>query len=125
MNLPQDLHYTKDHEWVRKEGGIFTVGVTDFAQQQLTDVVFVELPEVGKKFDAHKTAAVIESVKSVSDVFAPFAGEIVEVNNELLDSPQLINSDPYGKGWLFKMKSDGNESSLLSADEYQKSAGGH
>lgn len=107
MNLsenPSDAKYTKDHEWIKLKGDIGTVGITDYAQHSLTDIVFVELPEKGKKVEQKKSAAIVESVKSVSDVFAPVSGEIVEGNQNLADSPQLVNKDCYGEGWIFKMK---------------------
>ena len=101
---PFDAKYTKDHEWVKVAGGIGTVGITEYAQHALTDIVFVELPEKGKKVEQKKSVAIVESVKSVSDIFAPVSGEIVEGNSRLTDSPQLVNTDPYGDGWIFKMK---------------------
>ena len=101
---PSDAKYTKDHEWVKVAGGIGTVGITEYAQHALTDIVFVELPEKGKKVEQKKGVAIVESVKSVSDIFAPVSGEIVEGNSRLTDSPQLVNTDPYGDGWIFKMK---------------------
>ncbi len=104
-DIPSDLRYTKSHEWVRDEGdGTVTVGITDHAQEQLGDMVFVELPEVGTGFAAGDACAVVESVKAASDVYAPVDGEITEVNDALADSPELVNQDPYGDGWLFKMK---------------------
>ncbi len=104
-DIPSDLRYTKSHEWVRDEGdGTVTVGITDHAQEQLGDMVFVELPEVGAGFAAGDACAVVESVKAASDVYAPVDGEITEVNDALADSPELVNQDPYGDGWLFKMK---------------------
>ncbi len=122
METPKDFKYTKEHEWVKVEGDTGTIGITDFAQQTLTDIVFVELPEIGKKVEQFKTAATIESVKSVSDLFAPISGEIVEVNEQLKDHPEIINKDPYNKGWIFKIKiADKNElNSLMSAEEYTK-----
>src|SRR3989338_5051781 len=99
---PKDLKYTKEHEWVRVSGDVGIVGITDFAQKQLTDIVFVELPVKGKKVEQNKQMAVIESVKSVSDVFSPVTGEVTDVNLQLQDNPELINKDPYGKGWIAK-----------------------
>ncbi|MDH3981727.1 MAG: glycine cleavage system protein GcvH, partial [Kiritimatiellaceae bacterium] len=104
MSIPQDLFYAKTHEWVALEDGIAKVGITDFAQSQLSDLTFVELPEIGTEFSAGDEAAVIESVKAAADVYAPVAGEVIEVNAELEDRPELINNDPFGEGWLFKLK---------------------
>ncbi len=105
MDTPDTLHYTRSHEWVTKpENGIVTVGITDFAQDQLGDVVFVELPSVGARFDAGSPAAVIESVKTASDIYAPLAGEITAVNDALDAEPEAINSSPYENGWLFKIR---------------------
>ena len=122
MTNPSDLKYSKDHEWVKTEGDIVVVGVTDFAQKQLTDIVFVELPEKGKKVERDKPMAVIESVKSVSDVICPVTGEIIEVNESLKDNPDTINKDPYGEGWIVKIKlaNKGELDSLISAEEYEK-----
>ena len=122
MENPKDLKYGKEHEWVKAEGGIATVGITDFAQKQLTDIVFIELPEKGKHATQSKPIAVVESIKSVSDVFAPVSGEIVEVNKELADSPELINKEPYGKGWMVKIKMENKKEldSLMPAAEYDK-----
>ena len=118
MNIPKDLRYTKDHEWVRVEGDIAHVGITDFAQGELGDIVFVELPEVGRVVDAEEAYAVVESVKAVSDVYAPVAGEIIEVNELLEGEPEKVNSDPYGDGWIAKVKWSGDSDGLMSADEY-------
>ena len=122
MENPKELKYTKEHEWIKIENDVGTVGITDFAQNALTDIVFVELPEKGKIGEQLKTAATIESVKSVSDVYAPVSGEVVKVNEELKDHPELINNDPYGKGWIFKVRiADKNElNSLMSSKEYAK-----
>lgn len=122
MENPKDLKYTKDHDWAKIEGEIATIGITDFAQEQLTDVVFVELPEKGRHVTQFKQAAIVESVKSVSDVFAPLSGEILEVNEELKDKPELINKDPYGKGWVLKIRIEDKDEvkSLMSAMEYEK-----
>jgi glycine cleavage system H protein len=120
MENPTELKYSKEHEWVKVEGDIAIVGVTDFAQEQLTDIVFVELPEVGKKVEAKKGMAVIESVKSVSDVFSPVNGEVVEANVKLSDSPEIINKDPYGEGWLAKIKIEDSSAldGMMSSEEY-------
>ena len=100
------VKYTKDHEWVRLDGGVATIGITNYAQEQLGDVVFVEVPEAGARFDAGAEAAVVESVKAASEVYAPLTGEIVEGNPAVADDPSLVNSDPEGAGWFFKMKPD-------------------
>ena len=102
--VPPDLRYTKEHEWVRVEGGAATIGITDHAQSALGDIVFVEMPEAGKSFNAGETFAVIESVKAASDCFMPAAGKVTAVNESLADSPGTVNSDPYGEGWLVKME---------------------
>jgi glycine cleavage system H protein len=99
-NVPDDLRYTSDHEWVRQEGGRVRIGITDYAQDALGDVVFVQLPEPGAKVDSGSSFSEVESTKSVSDVYAPLAGTVVEVNNELADAPQRLNEDPYGEGWI-------------------------
>jgi len=120
---PSELKYTKEHEWIKVEGDEVTVGITDFAQKQLTDIVFVELPEKGKVFDKDSQMAVVESVKSVSDLFAPLSGEIVDVNSKLTDTPDLINNDPYGDGWFVKIKiKDKSElDSLMTLEQYEES----
>ena len=124
METPKDLKYSATHEWSRLEDDTVTVGITDFAQDQLGDVVFVELPETGKTFSAGDAAAVVESVKTASDIYAPVSGEVVEVNEELEDAPEKLNESPYSEGWLFKLRiSDQNETqSLLSAEDYEASA---
>lgn len=122
MNIPADLKYTESHEWVRAEtDGTFTVGITEYAQDALGDIVFVELPKVGKSFTAGDDAAVVESVKAASDIYAPVGGEVVAVNDSVADSPESINADAYS-AWLFKLKpSDPNSiNALLSADQYSK-----
>lgn len=119
--IPSELKYVSSHEWVRSEGGdIVTIGITDFAQELLGDVVFVELPEVGADISTGDESGVVESVKAASDVYAPLTGSVTEVNESLEDSPELINSDPYGDGWLYKLKlADVSEmNSLLDADTY-------
>lgn len=121
-NIPANLKYVASHEWLKLEDdGIITVGITDHAQDLLGDVVFVELPEVGRTVSADEEIAVVESVKAASDVYAPIAGEIVEINDELVDSPELANEDPYGKAWFFKIKPTNvaDYDDLLSAEEYQ------
>ncbi len=119
MNVPEELSYTKTHEWVRREDDIATVGITDNAQDELGDVVFVELPEEGASFDAGDSFGTIESVKAVSDLYAPVGGEVVEVNQTLNDSPERVNEDPYGGGWMIRLRVS-DEADLLSAEEYQK-----
>lgn len=119
---PDDLHYSKDHEWIRVEGESATVGITDFAQKQLGDVVYVELPKKGTQLEFHQSLGVVESVKAVSDVYSPVSGEVVDINEGLNDSPELVNQDPHGKGWFLKLKiKDAAElEKLMSADEYEK-----
>ena len=102
--VPADLRYTKDHEWVRVEGDTATIGVTDFAANQLGDVVFVDLPEVGRKVDQFATFGVVESVKAVSDLYAPVSGDVLDVNGDLGSNPELVNSDPFGGGWMIKVR---------------------
>jgi glycine cleavage system H protein len=104
MNIPDSLRYTESHEWLRLDGDIATVGITDHAQSELSDVVFVETPKPGKTAAAREAVAVVESVKAASDIYAPVAGEIIEVNSALASNPALVNTDPYGEGWIFKMK---------------------
>ncbi len=120
MNIPTDLRYANSHEWVRLEGEIATVGISDHAQAELTDVVFVELPALGRQVDAGDPTAVVESVKAASDIYAPLGGEIVEVNPEVEADPSLVNTDPYGKGWIFKLKLSNTTAlaTLLDATAY-------
>ena len=113
------MQYTETHEWVRMEGDTATVGITEHAQDELGDVVFVELPEVGRTLKAGEAFGAVESVKAVSDLYAPVAGDVVEVNEALGDSPEKINEDPYGDGWILKLRVSG-EADLLSAEEYEK-----
>lgn len=123
-NIPKELRYTATHEWVRPEGdGVFTVGITEHAQDLLGDMVFVELPDVGDEVSTGDDIVVAESVKAASDVYAPISGEIVAVNEDLEDSPELVNSDPFGDGWMFKIKAeDASEvESLLDAEGYEAS----
>ncbi len=121
MSLPQDLKYTKDHEWMRIVGDVGTVGITKHAQDQLGDIVYVELPKVGTKLTAGATFGTVESVKAVSDLFSPVAGEVVEINESLTKAPETVNSDPYGAAWMIKIKlaSADETKSLMSAAEYQ------
>ncbi|HEY6474012.1 MAG TPA: glycine cleavage system protein GcvH [Acidimicrobiales bacterium] len=121
MNVPDGLHYTSDHEWARLEDGKLRVGITDYAQDALGDVVFVQLPEPGTSLDAGQSFSEVESTKSVSDVYAPLAGRVVEVNTELADAPQRLNEDPYGDGWLCVIEPADPDaaSTLLDADAYR------
>jgi glycine cleavage system H protein len=121
-NVPAELKYTREHEWAKVEGARARIGITAFAQEQLGDVVFVELPKVGAKVTAMKTFGVVESVKAVSDLFAPVSGEVVEVNDALPKSPELVNTDPYGQGWMLvlRMANPKDVDGLLSAADYQK-----
>jgi glycine cleavage system H protein len=120
MNVPKNLRYTKSHEWVRVDGHTAVVGITDHAQDELTDVVYVELPAVGARLEAGKECAVVESVKAASDIYAPVTGDVAAVNEELASAPELLNQDPYGKGWMFTITigdpSELNE--LLSPEDY-------
>lgn len=128
-NIPTDLKYTRDHEWAKREGANVRVGITHYAQEQLGDVVFVELPKAGTKVKAKQSFGVVESVKAVSDLFAPVSGEVVEVNAELEKQPELVNQDPYGRGWMIVIKpsSAGEWDQLLTAKQYEEhlAQGGH
>ncbi len=123
MTFPAELFYTKDHEWVRIEGDVATVGITDFAQGELGDIVFVDIATKGKALEANAVFGTVEAVKTVSDLFLPLAGEITEVNPELANAPEVVNSDPYGKGWMVKvkLKTASDRSGLLSPADYQAS----
>ncbi len=125
-NIPSDLKYAKSHEWVRVAGAIGTVGITDHAQHELTDVVFVELPEVGKKVKAGEACAVVESVKTASDIYSPVSGEVTEVNQAVVADPALVNSQPYSSGWFFKVKlaNPGELNGLLGPEQYAAQIGG-
>ena len=118
MTIPADLKYTKEHEWASIEGDVATFGITDHAQDALGDIVFVELPEQGRVLEAGEAFAVVESVKAVSDVFAPVAGEVIEVNSALEGAPEKVNEDPYGAGWIARVKMSSDTVDLLTADEY-------
>ena len=120
-NVPDNLHYSKDHEWVRVEGPVAIIGITDHAQEQLGDVVYVELPKPGESFSANESFGSVESVKAVSEIFTPVSGEIAEVNRSLTDEPEKVNKDPYGEGWMIKVKmgTPGEVDSLLTAAEYE------
>ncbi len=121
MKLPDDLLYTESHEWVRSEGGRTTIGITDFAQAELKDIVYVEMPEIGSKFKKGDSLGVVESVKTVADLYSPVTGKVVETNAELKSHPQYVNEDPYGKGWMVKIEVENKEElrGLLSAKAYQ------
>ncbi|MDD5021234.1 MAG: glycine cleavage system protein GcvH [Endomicrobiaceae bacterium] len=123
MNVPNDLFYAKTHEWSKKEGNKVYVGITDHAQHEITDIVHVELPEVGKKFKKAQPCAVVESVKSAFDIYSPVSGTVVEVNEALLSSPELINQSPYEKGFFFviELENENDLKDLLSAEDYKKS----
>jgi glycine cleavage system H protein len=120
-NIPDDLHYSKDHEWVRVDGNVAIVGITDYAQDSLGDVVYVELPKVGDDFAANESFGSVESVKAVSEVFSPVSGEIVGINEALADTPEKVNQDPYGDGWMIRvqMSNSGEVDSMLTAAEYE------
>ncbi len=122
-NQLMELKYTQTHEWVRRQGQQIEVGITDFAQHQLSDITFVELPEVGELFEANAEIAVVESIKAASDIYAPVKGVITEVNAQLASAPEVINSDPYGRGWLFRMTPDNMDAldTLMDADKYEAS----
>jgi glycine cleavage system H protein len=121
MAYPSDYRYTDEHEWVRVEGDVATVGITDYAQHELGDVVYVELPKVGAKLTAGQSLGTVESVKAVSDIYAPVSGEVTEVNSSLADAPETINKDPHGKAWLIKLKlaNAGEVSKLMNASAYE------
>ena len=125
MNFPANLRYTKDHEWIRLEGDIATIGITDFAQKELGDIVYVEIETVGKPLDAESVFGTVEAVKTVSDLFLPVSGTITEVNPALAATPELVNSDPYGEGWMVKMKvnSTADVDALMDAAAYTAVAG--
>lgn len=120
-NVPENLHYSKDHEWVRVDGDIAIIGITDYAQNSLGDVVYVELPKAGEDFSANEPFGSVESVKAVSEMFTPVSGSVVEVNESLADEPEKVNSDPYGDGWMIRlrMSTPGEVDSLLTAAEYE------
>lgn len=122
MNIPKELKYSQDHEWVKVEGNIATIGITDYAQLQLGDVVFVELPEDGAKLTAGQALAVVESVKAVSDVYTPISGQIITGNENLADAPEFVNQDPYGEGWIVKIEiTDSTElAELLDSEAYEQ-----
>ena len=120
-NIPENLHYSKDHEWIRVEGETGVVGITDHAQHSLGDVVYVELPKPGESFEAHQVFGSVESVKAVSELYCPVAGEVVEANEALADEPEKVNADPYGGGWMIRLrlKDAGQVDALMTAAEYE------
>ncbi|MEQ9405429.1 MAG: glycine cleavage system protein GcvH [Cyclobacteriaceae bacterium] len=124
MNIPSDLQYTKDHEWIRIEGDIATIGITDFAQGELGDIVYVEIETEGKTLAAGEVFGTVEAVKTVSDLFMPVSGEVIEINSGLESAPESVNSDPYGDGWMVKIKVSDGLDDLLSAEDYQAEIGG-
>ena len=121
MNIPSELKYTKDHEWIKVEGDIATIGITDFAQGELGDIVYVEVDTLDETLDAEEVFGTVEAVKTVSDLFLPLSGEIIEFNENLEDEPEKVNTDPYGEGWMIKLKiSDASQvDELMSADDYK------
>jgi len=125
MNFPSDLHYTKDHEWVKLDGNVATIGITDYAQRELGDIVYVEVETLGKTLQAGTVFGTVEAVKTVSDLFLPMSGTLTELNPELANAPELVNSDPYGKGWMVKMKVDNPDelNSLMDSAAYEALVG--
>ena len=120
MNIPSDLLYTKDHEWIKIENGIATVGITDYAQGELGDIIFIELPEIGDSVQAEDSIGTIEAVKTVADIYSPMNGEILEVNLNLESNPDSINTDPYGSGWIIKLNNfTNNDDNYLTPDQYK------
>ena len=122
MNIPPDLLYSKDHEWVKLDGEIATVGITDFAQRELGDIVYVEIETVGETLDREEVFGTVEAVKTVSDLFMPVSGEVLELNSDLEDNPEAVNEQPYGSGWMIKIKMDNTSQikNLLDADQYKQ-----
>ena len=123
MNIPAGLLYTKDHEWIKIEGSNATIGITDFAQGELGDIVYVDISTVGQHVAEHELFGSVEAVKTVSDLFMPVSGKVIEVNPVLDGSPEKVNADPYGEGWMIKIELKGNTSGLLSADQYKELIG--
>jgi len=121
MNIPQDLKYTKEHEWAKIEGKVATIGITDHAQSELGDIVFAELPDVGKEFKQMQEFGVVESVKTVSNLYSPLSGKVISKNDDVVKTPEKVNQDPYGSGWLIKieMQNEGEIEKLLTADKYK------
>ena len=122
MKVPENLLYTKEHEWVKVDGDVATIGITDYAQDQLGDIIYVELPEVGRKVKQMEAVATVEAVKTAADVYAPVSGEVVEINEKLSEKPELLNQDPYGEGWMFRIKLENPDElkELLSPEEYRR-----
>lgn len=123
MNIPDGLKYTKDHEWIKIEGNIATVGITDFAQSELGDIVYVDISTVGQEVKEHDVFGTVEAVKTVSDLFMPVTGKVIELNKVLDGSPEKVNEDPYGDGWMIKVEMKGDASSLMSAAQYKELIG--
>lgn len=123
MNIPEDLKYTKEHEWIKIEGNVGTVGVTDYAQGELGDIIYVDVTSIGNDLNAGDTFGTIEAVKTVSDMYAPANGKVTEFNSKVNDNPAIVNQDPYGEGWLVKMEISGGTEGLLSAEEYKNLVG--
>lgn len=123
MNIPSELQYTKDHEWLKIEGDVATVGITDFAQRELGDIVYVEIETEGEELEAGAVFGTVEAVKTVSDLFMPVSGEVIEVNESLADNSEVVNSDPYGEGWMIKIKISEQGEELMSADAYKAEIG--
>ena len=124
MNIPENLKYTKDHEWISIEGDVATVGITDFAQGELGDIVYVEIEKIGENFSKEQVFGTVEAVKTVSDLFMPLTGEIIGINEELNEKPELVNEDPYGQGWMIKIKVNTSDiSDLLNSEQYKKLVG--
>ena len=124
MNIPENLKYTKDHEWISIEGDVATVGITDFAQAELGDIVYVEIEKIGENFSKEEVFGTVEAVKTVSDLFMPLTGEIIDINEELNEKPELVNEDPYGQGWMIKIKVNSSDiSDLLNSEQYKKLVG--
>ena len=124
MNIPENLKYTKDHEWISIQGDVATVGITDFAQGELGDIVYVEIEKIGENFSKEEVFGTVEAVKTVSDLFMPLTGEIIDINEELNENPELVNEDPYGQGWMIKIKLNSSDiSDLLNSEQYKKLVG--
>jgi|TARA_A200000113_G_scaffold218423_1_gene225931 glycine cleavage system H protein len=124
MNIPENLKYTKDHEWISIEGDVATIGITDFAQGELGDIVYVEIEKIGENFLKEEVFGTVEAVKTVSDLFMPVTGEIIDINESLNEKPELVNEDPYGQGWMIKIKLNSSGiSDLLNSEEYKKLIG--
>ena len=121
MNIPKDLMYSKDHEWIKFDNNVVTIGITDFAQGELGDIIFVELPEIGRELEKDEPFGTIEAVKTVTDLLAPVAGKVIEINNKIEDSPEFVNEDCYGKGWFIKIRIDNQsgKDKLLNSEDYQ------